>query len=239
MRYGTTRMFTSKVNTPAPISFESTLGSSPQLVSGKLFEGLGAGLLRQGKKCGAKECGAGALVLVMGCITIGSLFPVGVSLNFMGPREAFAASTKETVFVQVQTTSLRSGPQAWAKSITELRYGDRLSLLDSVSKDQSTGVPGWLKVQKGGTQGYVHLSAITSRTVVIQGKSGGTGTNLSSGDVVLAGKGFNADVERSYSGKRSGSNFAEVDRMEARRVSNGEVASFISAGRLGLKGGKS
>jgi hypothetical protein len=159
------------------------------------------------------------------------------SLAFCGA--AYAAPTKGTVFVQVQTTSLRSGPQHWSKSVSELRYGDKLSLVDSVSKEQTTGVPGWLKVQKGGSQGFIHLSAVTSRTVVIQGKSGGTGTNLSSGDIVLAGKGFNADVERSHAGKRSGSNFAEVDRMEARRISNGEVAAFINNGRLGLKGGKS
>ena len=150
-----------------------------------------------------------------------------------------APQGKETVFVQVQSTSLRATPQHWARSVAEMRYGDRLTLLDSVSKETTAGVPGWLKVQKSGAQGFVHISAVTSRTVVIQGKAGGTGSNLSSGDIVLAGKGFNADVERSYAGKKSGANFSEVDRMEARKVSNGEVASFINAGRLGQNGGKS
>ena len=166
------------------------------------------------------------------------LMAVGVLVSMASPPVAYGAEGKGEVSVQVQSTTLRASPQHWAKSVSELRYGDRLAVVDSLTKDTAAGVPGWLKVKKGGSQGFVHASAVTTRTVVIQGRSGGTGTNVSSGDVVLAGKGFNADVERSYVKRGLGANYAEVDRMEARKVSNSEVASFISAGRLGPQGGR-
>ena len=51
-------------------------------------------------------------------------------------------------------------------------------------------------------------------------------------DVVLAGKGFNPAVEKEYAAGRSDLNFGAVDKMERRTVSDGELATFVKAGKL-------
>lgn len=131
------------------------------------------------------------------------------------------------LYVKVRNAKLRNEPKQWAPSISSLSYGDAVSMLSSEGA--------WLKVKVGNSSGYLHNSAVSERKVVIQAAKS-VATTGNDKDVILAGKGFNKEVEKNYASKNSALNYAEVDKMERLNVSDTEVAAFVKAGKLG--GGK-
>lgn len=129
----------------------------------------------------------------------------------------------EDLYVQVRQTVVRASPQYWGAKVAPVAYGDRLA---KVSEDD-----GWLKVKTGGgSQGFVHSSAVTTRRIVFAANA--AGQNFSSSDVVLAGKGFNSDVENRYANSKSGVNYRAVDTVESLKVPDSAVAEFVTQGKL-------
>ena len=129
----------------------------------------------------------------------------------------------EDCYVQVKQTAVRTAPLYWAARVAQLSYGDRLN---KVSEDD-----GWLKVKTGGgSQGFVHSSAVTTRRIVFAANA--AGQNFSSSDVVLAGKGFNSDVENRYANSKSGVDYRAVDTVESLKVPDSAVAEFVTQGKL-------
>lgn len=152
------------------------------------------------------------------------------SLVVTGPVAAEPAS-REEAFITISQAMVRSAPQHWAGSIASLRYGDKIQVLSAATSPQ--GVPGWLRVRASGKDGFLHASALSSKRVVIEGRTSGALTQAQSSDVVLAGKGFNSKVESSYASRASGANFSAVNDMQKTRVSDAEVRSFVVSGKLG------
>ena len=143
--------------------------------------------------------------------------------------EAYAVDSP--VYVMVRESKLRAKSDFFSASVGDIKYGDRLDVV----KEQGS----WLQVRtSGGKQGFVHTSSITERRVVL--KSGAkfepSGTDQS--DVVLAGKGFSADVERQFASSHRNLNFADVDAMERIKVSPKELVAFAEQGKLGSQGAK-
>jgi uncharacterized protein YgiM (DUF1202 family) len=140
---------------------------------------------------------------------------------------ASIASAQESVYVKLKTSKLRSAPQFWASSLGDLQYGDRLTL---VAPDGD-----WVKVKgPSGKLGYVHASVITDSKVIL--KTSGSGSNVSNDDVVLAGKGFNREVEQQFAASNPAINFGQVNAVERVRVSDQEVLKFLKAGGLNSNG---
>lgn len=138
---------------------------------------------------------------------------------------AFLSGTAfaEDIYVQVKTSALRSEPKYWSSQVAPLKYGDKLK---RIKEDD-----GWYQAQStAGAKGFIHSSAITSRRVVFA-NTGGTQV-VSSSDVVLAGKGFNREVEREYAAQNGDLNFRSVDAVESLRVTDGAVTEFIKVGKL-------
>jgi hypothetical protein len=137
------------------------------------------------------------------------------------PASSFAAS--ESLYVKVREAKVRAEPKQWAPSVASLKYGDRVSV---VSEDGA-----WLKLSSG----YLHSTAVSERKVILEAsKSVNKGGDDK--DVILAGKGFNKEVENSYAAKNRNLNYGEVDKMERVKVGDRELASFVGEGRL--QGGK-
>ncbi len=126
-----------------------------------------------------------------------------------------------TLTVLVQETTLRKRPQFFAPAAGTARLGQ------TFQAEAPEG--GWYKVAGG----YLHSSAVTAKKVKVGG--GEVAGSASAEEVTLAGKGFNAQVEKSYGGKNAGANFRAVDAMERRSVSESAVLEFMRAG--GLLGG--
>jgi len=139
----------------------------------------------------------------------------------LGASAAFAA----TITVLVQSTAVRKRPQFFAPSVATAKLGE------SFAASGPDG--GWYKVDAG----FIHESAVTAKKVKLSAGST-VGGSATADEVTLAGKGFNSQVESSYK-KDTPANFAAVDAMEKRAVSDSAVLAFLrSGGLLGQEGSK-
>jgi len=139
---------------------------------------------------------------------------------------AFAA--KETVFVVVKRTSIRSDRQFYAPALAEALFRERLVVLGR-QKD-------WVHVSGKGVEGWVHVSATAATAVSVSAKEAAGG--VTQDDVALASKGFDSTVEREYRKGAPGANFVAVDGMEKLTASENTLAEFRQAGRLRVRGEK-
>jgi hypothetical protein len=142
---------------------------------------------------------------------------------FVVSFSAFAegAQAPAAFYVEIQQTKLRSEAKHFSEPLTELRYGDKLQLLD----DQGD----WKLVNFRGQKGFVHESAVTKKVVVLREKGVPVPTDVGGGEIVLAGKGFNPDIEKKYGEVNTELNYKAVDRLESVRVGGEAMLSFIDA----------
>jgi len=143
-------------------------------------------------------------------------------------------ATKEegAIYVQVKATKLRKDPAMIAPAVGDLAYGDRLN-----PDGAQNGESGWFKARDTkGRLGYVHRSAVTLKKIVMSSRSDLKTPYADPSDVVLAGKGFNKEVEKEFAQTNS-LDFRPVNEVERLKASHGELVSFVRAGNLG-KGAK-
>ena len=127
--------------------------------------------------------------------------------------------------VIVKETQIRATPSYMGKILAVAKYGDRLEVVSEQS--------GWAKVNlpSGKGQGWVHISALSAKQVVLKAGEAGATSGASSGEVALAGKGFNKEVEAQYRDETQ-LDYTWIDRMEGYRVSPEQVLAFLQAGGL-------
>jgi uncharacterized protein YgiM (DUF1202 family) len=144
---------------------------------------------------------------------------------------AFCA--QQQMGVTVKETQMRATPTYLGKIVGLLKYGDRVTVLD-----QPDAPKGWLKVKSpdGKLQGWVNVSALTDKPVALKAGSEQVSQQASTGDVALAGKGFNADVEAQYK-EQENLDYTWVDKMERYSAAPERIAAFIAAGGLVEQGG--
>jgi hypothetical protein len=97
--------------------------------------------------------------------------------------------------------------------------------------DVLTEQNGWARVRVPAGEGWVHLSALTQKKIVLQSGSQDVGTGASSGEVALAGKGFNQEVEAKYK-QDNNLDYTWVDRMGGYTVTPEQVLEFLQEGDL-------
>jgi uncharacterized protein YgiM (DUF1202 family) len=150
---------------------------------------------------------------------------------------AFAAAPKQ-MSVTVKETQVRVTPGFMGKILAALVYGDRVQVVDVQN--------GWAKVNlpavKSGSsgsrpqvEGWVHLSALTDKKIVLKSGAANVGETASSGEVALAGKGFNEEVEAQYK-ENNKLDYTWVDRMESFVVSPEQAVTFLQEGGLAERG---
>ena len=143
---------------------------------------------------------------------------------------ALLAATRLTV--QVSRTKMRKEAKFWASSVATLQAGD------AVEEVSRTG--DWVKVRTAsGTEGWVHGSAVTSRSIHLTGGSKTAERGASADEISLAGKGFTEEVEDQYKQNKSGLAFDGVDWMSRIEVKEGELKRFLQEGKLAEWGGGS
>jgi hypothetical protein len=136
----------------------------------------------------------------------------------------------DTVTVQVKEGRVRKEPRFFSPSIAKVALGDKLEVL-STSGD-------WLEVSHSGTQGWIHSNSVTTKTVSLS-TTKSVGSETTSDEVTLAGKGFSKEVEDQYKKEHPTYDFAAVDDIERRKLSERELEQFRREGRLGEFGGGS
>jgi hypothetical protein len=152
---------------------------------------------------------------------------------------AIAAAPKQ-MSVTVKETQVRATPSYLGKILATLSYGDRVQVGETRSGWARVIVPpGKGAADKGSVsqgEGWVHLSALTDKKIVLKSGASDVDRAASSGEVALAGKGFNQEVEAQYRADRK-LDYSWVDRMETFRVSPEEAAAFLAQGGLSAEGG--
>lgn len=133
----------------------------------------------------------------------------------------------ETVSVVVKKTSVREAAQFFAATVTMAEYNDELIVL-ATEED-------WIKVNKNGTEGWIHLSAVSEITDAAPNTTGEVSEDYSADEIALAGKGFSEQVEEQYRWDNPELNFGEVDEIEKSMVSLSTVIAFQEAGKLSIR----
>jgi uncharacterized protein YgiM (DUF1202 family) len=130
----------------------------------------------------------------------------------------------QTLYVTARSLPLKSGTGFFARTLGTLVYGDAVTVLQINGK--------WAQVEfRGRTtiSGWTAQTNLTAKRIVA---AAGTGS-ASSREVAMAGKGFNEEVENAYR-ETSQADYNAVDAVETNRVSDDDLLSFISEGRLSM-----
>jgi hypothetical protein len=86
-------------------------------------------------------------------------------------------------------------------------------------------------------EGWMHSSALSEKKIVVKAGAQNVDQTASSDEVALAGKGFNADVEKEFKAKRKDVNYAYIDQMEKLLVTPAQMQEFVKVGALVPEGG--
>ena len=137
----------------------------------------------------------------------------------------YAQSLKgKTVYLNVKTAPVKSSAGVFADTVGNLSYGDSVTVLQQ--KDNWAEV----KATQSSLTGWTSAGNLTTKRIIASG-----GASASADELALAGKGFNAEVEKSYRQDDS-LNYKDVDAMESSSLPDDKLHEFIVNGRL--KGGE-
>ncbi|MBU4074310.1 MAG: SH3 domain-containing protein, partial [Proteobacteria bacterium] len=128
-----------------------------------------------------------------------ALFLCAFSLPLFSATQAFLS-------VQVKEGQLRSAPSFLGSVMAALAYGDRVELIEDKGA--------WKQVAIRKLRGWMHMSALTTKKIVLQAGAANVQTSATSSELALAGKGFNAKVEAEFKNKNKNIDYTWVDRME-------------------------
>ncbi|MEW6720857.1 MAG: SH3 domain-containing protein [Thermodesulfobacteriota bacterium] len=137
-----------------------------------------------------------------------------------------AAAAAKSMSVQVKKGDLRATPAFLGKIVATLSYGDRVEVLEQKNA--------WFRVSPAGKNvtGWMHSSALTEKRIVLKAGARDTQAAASGGELALAGKGFNADVEAEFKAQNRAIDFTWIDRMQAMEVPQDRIVTFLKEGGL-------
>ena len=130
----------------------------------------------------------------------------------------------EVFSVQQKEGKLREKPSFLGKILKSLSYGTKVSV------ENKQGA--WFQVSVSGSKGWLHKSSLTEKEIVLNAGDKRVSSDVSDDELVLAGKGFSEQVEKSYRQENPAINFGLVDKMEAYSVNPDKLASFVKDGDL-------
>lgn len=152
-----------------------------------------------------------------------------LALGLLGLSSAVAiAATASIMSVQINKADMRETPSYLGKVVTSLAYGDKVTV------QSQNGA--WMQVSGNNQSGWLHSSALTTKKIVMKGDAA-VKTTASSGEMALAGKGFNSDVEKQFKENHKDINFAPIDKMEKIKIPIPELQVFAKEGNLQSAGG--
>lgn len=132
------------------------------------------------------------------------------------------AKSGDTKYVYVEKSALKTGTMFWSSKVTDVYYGDALIVIEENGKSTFVSL-----ASNSSVKGWIPSASITSKKIV----SFSDRVTASADELALAGKGFNAEIEAEYR-KDGYHNYAEVDTVEQKTVSNEELYDFIVEGNL-------
>ncbi|WP_461257896.1 hypothetical protein [Treponema sp. R80B11-R83G3] len=146
-------------------------------------------------------------ILIVVCL---AFFIAGFAAAQVGPNG--------TLYVAVKTLDLKS---LAGKKVATLSYGDKVTVTQVNEKSvevKSATDPSLI--------GWAPSANFSAKKIVV-----GSASTTSAKEVALAGKGFNQDIENSYS-TQGEVDFADVDKIEAITADETVLMRFIQEGHL-------
>jgi len=134
------------------------------------------------------------------------------------------SATQGFLSVQVKEGQLRATPSFLGSVMAALAYGDQVELIEDKGA--------WKQVAVRKLKGWMHMSALTTKKIVLQAGAANVQTSATSSELALAGKGFNAKVEAEFRSKNKDIDYTWVDRMEAFAVKPDQVQAFLKQGQV-------
>ncbi|MGB9710645.1 MAG: SH3 domain-containing protein [Thermodesulfovibrio sp.] len=129
----------------------------------------------------------------------------------------------DTITVVTKENAIREAPRFFAPVKAYVKYGD---ILNVIGKERD-----WYRVKFKNLSGYIHKTAVEKRSVTSYGNYTNS-TAPSEGEITLAGKGFNPQVERQYRSNHPQMPYNLVERIEKYSIPEKEIISFIKNGGL-------
>ncbi|MBN2586171.1 MAG: hypothetical protein JXA64_06050 [Candidatus Fermentibacteraceae bacterium] len=131
----------------------------------------------------------------------------------------------DQVAIAVQNQFIYPMPAFYASPTQSVTFGT-LAVIDEVQGE-------WYRITTAlDRTGWIHMTAVTG---AIESSSSGTSASggVTSDEIMLAGRGFNEDIEQTYAGENPELDFSMVDRMETSwGVTSEELYQFLLAGHL-------
>jgi Zn-dependent protease with chaperone function len=138
---------------------------------------------------------------------------------------AAAPALAETLEVTRPNTHLFESPSFGSESLGEVPVGEKVEVKSRSGE--------WLEVDIDGETGWIHQTAFPQGPVQLPRlHSQAPVPETTSTEIAVAGKGFTPEVETGYREKNPTLNYAQVDQIEAFRLSPSQVTGFIQAGQL-------
>ncbi len=147
-----------------------------------------------------------------------------VSLSLVLAEDA-EPQVGDEVAISVQNQSIYPMPAFYASPVEPVIYGT-MAVIDEINGE-------WYRITTALSQdGWIHCTSVTG---AIQTESGGVSASgdVTSDEIMLAGRGFNQDIEETYAGDNPDLDFALVDNMETSWiVSPQQLYQFLVNGNL-------
>jgi hypothetical protein len=156
---------------------------------------------------------------------------VALVLILLAAATAWAAGQK-LWSVQVKQGQVRATPSFLGRVVATLSYADPVTVVEEKEA--------WRRVARpqGPALGWMHVSALSSKRIVLRAGAEDVKQAAATGEVALAGKGFNKQVEDAYRARNRNLDYADVDRMEQWVVTPEQMERFVKEGELAEAGGR-
>jgi len=129
--------------------------------------------------------------------------------------------------VTAREVEVRSSPSFLGRAVATIEYGDSVRIRSERGSWFEIDIP------ESRDRGWVHASALERKRIVFGARTDDVATEATSGEIALAGKGFNREVEERYI-EETELDFSRIDLMEGYLVSSRAIGDFLSSGGLNL-----
>lgn len=137
-----------------------------------------------------------------------------------------AGAGAETKYVQVDKTRLLTKPSAFSKAKATLPYRTRVDVLGQEGA--------YARVRTGAGEGYLPARSLSAAKPAFTAKL--SKQYVSSDEVAMATKGFNAQVESEYRRKNPALPYDELDRLEKQTSYPDAASAFLAFRKTGKLG---
>lgn len=141
---------------------------------------------------------------------------------------ALPALSAQIMSVTAREAVMRATPTALGKVAAKLGYGDKVEIIETKGS--------WNRIRTDSNQeGWIHSASLTKKAVKMS-SAGAVDTGASSGEVSLAGKGFNSQVEAQIRNADNAAAFSKVDEIEKLTVPPEKLQRFLDSGDIKPRG---